>query len=126
MFVPVFLTCNTLPRNDELGQTAFLEAAQAAGVNASVVAMTQSHEFGVKQYAPAKGGDHISTQAGIVKHAMANALYDMGEQNIVLAELSLDDIAQIRAKAPADLEMKTFVRCYVHHVLFRPLLIVSI
>ena len=37
--VPVFLTCNTLPRNDELDRLpAFLEAAQAAGVDAIIVA----------------------------------------------------------------------------------------
>ena len=51
------------------------------------------------------------TQAGIVRTVtMANALYDMGAKRIVLArELSLDDIAQIRAKIPADLEIETFV-----------------
>jgi len=107
--VPVFLTCNTLPRNDELDRLpAFLEAAQAAGVDAIIVADLGVMNL-VKQYAP-KAEIHISTQAGIVNYAMANALYDMGAKRIVLArELSLDDIAQIRAKIPADLEIETFV-----------------
>ena len=107
--VPVFLTCNTLPRNDELDRLpAFLEAAQAAGVDAIIVADLGVMNL-VKQYAP-KVEIHISTQAGIVNYAMANALYDMGAKRIVLArELSLDDIAQIRAKIPADLEIETFV-----------------
>ena len=107
--VPVFLTCNTLPRNDELDRLpAFLEAAQDAGVDAIIVADLGVMNL-VKQYAP-KVEIHISTQAGIVNYAMANALYDMGAKRIVLArELSLDDIAQIRAKIPADLEIETFV-----------------
>lgn len=107
--VPVFLTCNTLPRNDELDRLpSFLNAAQAAGVDAIIVA-----DLGVlnlaKKYAP-NVEVHISTQAGIVNYAMANALYDMGAIRIVLArELTLEDIAQIRAKVPADLEIETFV-----------------
>lgn len=45
--VPVFLTCNTLPRNDELDRLpAFLEAAQAAGVDAIIVADLGVMEFG--------------------------------------------------------------------------------
>lgn len=107
--VPVYVTCNTLPRNEELDRLpAFLEAVQATGADAIIVA-----DFGVmnlvKQYAP-KVDIHISTQAGIVNYAMANALYDMGAKRVVLArELTLEDIAQIRAKAPADLEIEAFV-----------------
>ena len=50
--LPVFLTCNTLPRNDELDRLpAFLEAAQAAGVDAIIVADLGVMNL-VKQYAP--------------------------------------------------------------------------
>lgn len=50
--VPVYLTCNTLPHNDEIGRLpAFLEAVKAAGVDAVIVT-----DLGVlnlaKKYAP--------------------------------------------------------------------------
>ncbi len=107
--VPVFLTCNTLPRNEELDRLpAFLEAARDAGVDAVIVADLGVMHL-VQTYAP--GVEiHISTQAGIVNYAMANALYNMGAKRVVLArELSLEDIAQIRAKVPAELEIEAFV-----------------
>ena len=57
--VPVFLTCNTLPRNDELDRLpAFLEAAQAAGVDAIIVADLGSHEFG-KTICTESGDSHF-------------------------------------------------------------------
>ncbi len=107
--VPVYLTCNTLPRNDELARLpAFLEAAQACGVDAVIVADLGVLHL-VRQYAP-ETEIHISTQAGIVNYAMANALYEMGAKRIVLArELLLTEIAEIRAKTPPDLEIEAFV-----------------
>jgi len=107
--VPVYLTCNTLPHNDEIGRLpAFLEAVKAAGVDAVIVT-----DLGVlnlaKKYAP-DIEIHVSTQAGIVNYAMANALYDMGAKRVVLArELTLEDIAEIRAKVPAGLDIEAFV-----------------
>lgn len=107
--VQVYLTCNTLPRNAEIAQLpAFLEAAADCLVDAFIVA-----DFGVlrlcKQYAP-QVPVHISTQAGIVNYAAACAFHDLGAQRIVTArELSLEDIAEIRAKTPKTLELECFV-----------------
>ena len=62
-----------------------------------------------KQYAP-HTEIHISTQAGIVNYAAAQAFYDLGAKRVVLArELSLEEIAGIRAKTPKDLEIEAFV-----------------
>lgn len=54
---------------------------------------------------------HISTQAGITNYAAANAFYELGANRIVTArELSLAEIAELRAKTPKELE----IECFVH------------
>ena len=62
-----------------------------------------------KKYAP-NVEIHMSTQTGIVNYYTANVLHDMGAKRVVLArELSLDEIAEIRAKTPKELELEAFV-----------------
>ena len=52
----------------------------------------------------------MSTQTGIVNYVTANELYNMGAKRVVLArELSLDEIAEIRAKTPKELDIEAFV-----------------
>lgn len=105
----VYLTCNILPRNGEIEHLpAYFEAAQAAGVDALIAA-----DLGViglaKRLAPSLPL-HISTQLGVVNYQTARELSDMGAERVVLArELSLDEIAEIRAKTPAALELECFV-----------------
>ena len=107
--VSVYVTCNTLPRNEELARLPeFLQHLQQIGADAVIVA-----DFGIlqlaKQHAP-KLDVHISTQAGIVNYATANAFYELGASRVVLArELTLEEIAGIRAKIPQDLEIEAFV-----------------
>lgn len=80
----LYLTCNTLPRNNELGFLPdFLKYAKEIGVDALIVA-----DMGVlalaKKYAD--GVDiHMSTQVGIVNYEAANALYELGADRIVTA-----------------------------------------
>ena len=53
---------------------------------------------------------HVSTQANCMNARAARVYYDMGVRRIVLArELSLEQIAQIRANTPEDLELEAFV-----------------
>lgn len=105
----IYITCNTLPRNDEIPFLPdFLKYAQDIGVDAFIIA-----DMGVlaaaKKYAP-NVDVHISTQAGIVNYASANAFYDMGATRIVTArELSLDEIKTIRDKCNPKLEIEAFV-----------------
>lgn len=105
----IYITCNTLPRNDEIPYLPdFLKFAQDIGVDAFIIA-----DMGVlaaaKKYAP-DVDVHISTQAGIVNYAAANAFYDMGASRIVTArELSLDEIKKIRDKCNPKLEIEAFV-----------------
>lgn len=105
----VYLTCNTLPRNEEIEKLPeFLKYAQDIGIDAFIIA-----DIGVmalaKKYAP-NVDIHMSTQVGIVNYQTANAFYEMGAKRIVTArELSLDEIKTIRDKTPNDLEIEVFV-----------------
>ena len=107
--VKVYLTCNTIPRSDELDALpGFLERAAAAGVDALIVA-----DVGVmrmaQRYAP-QAAIHISTQAGVANYVTAQAFYEMGASRVVLArELSFDEIAVIRDRTPSALEIEAFV-----------------
>ena len=106
--VDLHVTCNTMPRNDEVARLPqWLELLEEAGVTAVILA-----DVGVlalaKQYAP-HVKIHISTQASIVNHQAARAWHDLGADRVILArELSLDEIAEIRAKTPRELEIETF------------------
>lgn len=107
--VKVYLTCNTLPRNNEISQfRQFIEETVDSKVDAVIVADLGLMAL-IKKYAPDME-IHMSTQTGIVNYATANELYNMGAKRVVLArELSLDEIAEIRAKTPDDLDIEVFV-----------------
>ena len=106
--VDLHVTCNTMPRNDEMARLPqWLELLEEVGVTAVILA-----DVGVlalaKRYAPSVK-IHISTQASIVNYQTATAWHDLGADRVILArELSLDEIAEIRAKTPNDLEIETF------------------
>ena len=106
--VRVHVTCNTMPRNEEAARLPeWLEYLNEAGADAVILA-----DVGVlslaKRYAP-KVECHISTQASIVNYETARAWHDLGADRVILArELSLDEIREIRAKAPRELEMEVF------------------
>lgn len=105
----LYLTCNTLPRNNEIIHfEQFVKDAVDAKIDALI-----ANDIGVfsliKKFAPDME-IHVSTQAGIVNFVTANEFYNMGAKRVVLArELSLEEIAEIRAKIPKDLEIEAFV-----------------
>lgn len=107
--VKVYLTCNTLPRNDEIDRLPeFIQSVANAGVDAFIVADVGVLQL-VKKYAP-NVDVHISTQAGVVNYLTARTFYELGANRVVLArELTLDDIAEIRAKTDKNLELEVFV-----------------
>lgn len=108
--VKVYLTCNTLPRNNEIPFfEKFVKEAVEAEVDALIVA-----DIGllmmIKRFAPDME-IHISTQTGIVNYATARELYNLGAKRIVLArELNFDEIAEIRAKTSPNMD----IECFVH------------
>lgn len=107
--VKVYLTCNTLPRNNEIPLfEQFVREAVETNVDALIVADIGLLSL-VKKYAPDME-IHISTQTGIVNYVTAQELYNMGAKRIVLArELSLEEISEIRAKTSPKLDIEAFV-----------------
>lgn len=107
--VKVYVTCNTLPRNDEIDVLPeYLRFLYSIGVDALIAS-----DIGVlsliREHIP-QMEIHISTQAGIVNYQTAKAFYEMGAKRVVLArELSIDEIAEIRAKTPSDMDIEVFV-----------------
>ena len=106
--VAVHVTCNTMPRNDEAARLPeWLEFLQAAGVDAAILA-----DVGVlsllKKHAPGVQA-HLSPQASVSNYQAAAAWYELGASRVILArELSLDEIREIRAKSPKELEIEAF------------------
>ncbi|SHI13188.1 putative protease [Sporobacter termitidis DSM 10068] len=107
--VRVYVTCNTVMRGEGIAALPqYFERLQAAGADAVIVTDLGAFTL-AKKYAP-KLKIHISTQAGIMNAESARAFYDLGASRVVLArELTLEEIAEIRAKTPAALELEAFV-----------------
>ena len=107
--VKVYVTCNTIPHNDEMAHMPeFLEALNDYGADGVIISDVGVIDL-AKKYAP-KVDLHISVQSGIVNHHSANFFYNLGAKRIVLArELSLEEISEIRAKTPKDLELEAFI-----------------
>lgn len=107
--VKVYLTCNIIPNTAQLKELPeFLEAASAAGVDALIIT-----DLGVlsyaKKYAP-KVPIHISTQTGVTNAESARMLFDLGAERVVSArELTLDELADLRAGMPKEMELECFV-----------------
>ena len=107
--VRVHVTCNTMPRNGEVDRLPdFLVQLEALGVDAVIAA-----DVGVlalcKRYAP-HVQVHVSTQAGVTNYQSAQAWYDLGASRVILArELTLEEIREIRARTPRELEIEAFV-----------------
>ena len=106
--VRVHVTCNTMPRNEEVARLpGWLSDLDALGVDAIILADVGVLSLALK-YAP-HVERHISTQASVVSYQSARAWHGLGAQRVILArELSLDEIREIRAKAPKELEMEVF------------------
>ena len=106
--VRVHVTVNTMARGDDLERLpAHLELLNACGADALIVADLGAFRMAQK-YAP-RCELHVSTQVSIANRASAAAWYELGAKRVVLArELSLDEIAAIRAGTPKDLEIEVF------------------
>ena len=107
--VKVYLTCNTVPLNEELEAfPEYIAYAQKCGIDAAiacdlgVISMIKEHAPGLEL--------HVSTQTGVVNYKTAQELYKMGAKRIVLArEVDLENIRTIRKNIPDDMEIEVFV-----------------
>ena len=106
--IRVHVTCNTMPRNNEVARLPeWLEYLDSLGVDAIILAdvgtlaLAAVHAPHVER--------HISTQASVVNYQSARAWHQLGAKRVILArELSLDEIREIRDKTPPELELEVF------------------
>ena len=107
--VKVYLTVNTMPREQEYSALKeYFEALRRVDIDALIVA-----DIGVlalaKQIIPEKEL-HISTQANAVSSAACLAWASLGATRVVLArELTLEEIKAIRANLPEEIELECFI-----------------
>ena len=108
--VRVHVTCNTLARNGEIAALPeYLEFLDGIGADAVIAAGVDVLSL-CKRHAP-HVQVHMSTQTGITNYEMARVWRELGASRVILArELSLEEVAEICAKAPKGLE----VECFVH------------
>lgn len=105
----VYVTLNALMDADDLAALpAYLEALAAAGVDAFIVS-----DLGALRLAQRHAPEvelHVSTQASVCNAEAARVWHELGASRVVLArEMSVEDIARLRADAPRELELEAFV-----------------
>ncbi len=104
-----YVTINTVPREHELSEIGEFGAyCGQIGADAAIVS-----DLGVFSLLREKAPNlalHVSTQAGVTNSASARLWHSLGASRVILArELSLSEIAAIRADIPPELELEVFV-----------------
>ena len=107
--VKVYVTANILAHNQDLpGVEAYFEELKEVGPDALIIS-----DPGVFEIAKRVLPDtelHISTQANNTNYETYRFWYKLGAKRVVTArELSLEEIRQIRANIPDDMEIETFI-----------------
>ena len=107
--VRVHVTCNTLARNEEVAALpVYLEYLDSIGVDAVIAAGVDVLNL-CQRYAP-HVQVHMSTQTGITNYEMVRMWHELGASRAILArELSLDEVAEICARAPRGMAVEAFV-----------------
>lgn len=105
----VYVTLNAIMDADDLEVLpAHMEALAAAKVDAFIVSDLGALRL-AKRYAP-QVALHVSTQASVSNAEAACAWYELGASRVVCSrEMSVDDIARMRAATPRELELEAFV-----------------
>ena len=105
----LYVTVNAFPSNAEIDALGdYARALYDAGADAAIVADLGAIAA-MREAAP--GLDvHVSTQANCVNFRAAQVYYDMGATRVVLGrEMTLEQIAELRARTPKELELEAFV-----------------
>lgn len=107
--VKVHVTLNTLMDARDIGELpAYLEALDDAGADAFIIGDLGAFSL-AKRHAP-RVDVHVSTQASVMNAEAARMWHDLGASRVVCArEMSVADIAAMRASVPGDLEIEAFV-----------------
>ncbi len=105
----LYVTVNSFAWSEEIGRLGpYVKELQNAGVDGIIVS-----DLGAVAEIKEKCPDmqvHVSTQANCMNYKAAEVYYNMGASRVVLArELSVEKIRELRALAPAGLELEAFV-----------------
>ena len=105
----LYVTVNAFPTNGEIDALGdYAQALEALGADAVIVADLGAIST-IRRAVP-KLAVHVSTQANCLNYAAARAYRDMGAKRVVLGrEMTLEQIAELRARTPKDLELEAFV-----------------
>ena len=105
----LYVTVNCFAKNSEIEPVGeYARALYDLGVDAVIVSDIGAI-LSIKRHAPDLEV-HVSTQANCQNYATAEAYYNMGAKRVVLArEMTLEEIVELRAKTPKDLELEAFV-----------------
>ena len=107
--VKVYVTANILAHNDDLeGVETYFQDLKKIGPDALIISDPGVYTIAEKVCPEIER--HISTQANNTNYATYLFWHKLGAKRVVSArELSLEEIRQIRAHIPDDLEIETFV-----------------
>ncbi len=107
--VKVYVTANILAHNADLeGIRTYFEELREIKPDALIIADPGVFEI-AKEVCP-EIERHVSTQANNTNYATYNFWYRQGAKRVVSArELSMQEIGELRAHIPADLEIETFI-----------------
>ncbi len=107
--VKVYVTANILAHNYDLdGAYKYFEELKTIGPDALII--SDPGMFTIAKEVWPEVDIHISTQANNTNYKTFNFWNRLGATRVVTArELSLNEIKQIRANIPADMEIETFI-----------------
>ena len=107
--VKVYITANILAHNGDLsGVRAYFEELKEIKPDALII--SDPGVFMIAREVCPQIDIHISTQANNTNYGTYQFWHQLGARRVVTArELSMAELKEIREKAPADLEMETFI-----------------
>ena len=107
--VKVYITANILAHNGDLsGVRAYFEELKEIKPDALII--SDPGVFMIAREVCPEIDIHISTQANNTNYGTYQFWHQLGARRVVTArELSMAELKEIREKAPADLEMETFI-----------------
>lgn len=106
--VKVYVTVNIIPHESDLADLPeYIKYLDSIGVDAVICADLGVINM-VRRIAP-NLAVHVSTQANITNSESAMVYVNMGVKRLILArEMTMEEIACLRAKIPADIELEAF------------------
>lgn len=109
--VKVFVTANIFAHNGDLsGVQKYFEELEAMEDKPDALLIADPGVFRLAKETVSSMELHISTQANTTNHESARFWFEQGAKRIVCArELSIDEIASLRADMPAAMELEAFV-----------------